>query len=122
MVARVVFVAGLSLAACATVPPTRDVPAVITSPTPKSSAELVRVVREALHGAPVLVADDALTRESTLIIERAPARAPDGTPLSGRDLDRPHHFHLVKNGTRCVLVQERSGRRFALTDATCAAK
>jgi hypothetical protein len=115
-------VAGFSLAACATVPPTRDVPAVLTSPTPKSQAELLRLVREALHGATVTLADDALTRESTLLIDRAPARAPDGTALTGRDTDRPHHFHLVKNGARCVLVQEGSGRRFALVDTTCAAK
>jgi hypothetical protein len=96
------------------------VPAVITSPNPKSSAELLHVVSEALHGAPVTLADDALTRESTLIIERTPARAPDGTPLTGRDSDRPHHFHLVTNGTRCVLVQEGSGLRFALVDTSCA--
>jgi hypothetical protein len=115
-------VAGFSLAACATVPPTREVPAVLTSPTPKSRADLLRLVREALHGAPVTLADDALTRESTLIIERAPARAPDGTPLTGRDSDRPHHFHLVKSGARCVLVHEGSGHRSVLVDATCAAK
>ena len=112
-------VAGLSLGACATVPPTRDAPAVITSPSPKSRAELLRLVREALHGAPVTLADDALTRESTLLIERAPARAPDGTPLNGRDLDRPHRFHLVVSGSRCVLVHEGSGHRSPLASATC---
>jgi len=109
----------MSLAACATVPPTRDVPAVITDPTPKSRAELLRLVGEALHGATVTLADDALTRESTLIIERARARAPDGTPLTGRHSDRPHHFHLVTNGTRCALIHEGSGQRFVLVDATC---
>jgi hypothetical protein len=113
-------VAGLlCLAACATVPPQRDVPAVITSPTAKSRAELVRVVSRALNAAPLTIADDALTRDSALIIERARARGPDGAPLTGRDTGKPEHFRLVKNGSRCVLVHEGSGKRFTLASATC---
>jgi hypothetical protein len=112
-----------SLAAtCATAPPEKGVPAVIASPTFESRAELARVVSEALHGAPVTVADDALTRENTLIIERAPARGPDGTPLQGRDTGQPERFLLVKIGAGCELVHEASGRRFPLTSVTCAPK
>ena len=113
-------VAGLlCLAACATVSPQRDVPAVITSPTPESRAELVRLVSRALHGAPLTIADDALTRDCVLIIERARARGADGAPLTGRDTGKPEHFRLVKNGPRCVLVHEGSGKRFTLKSATC---
>ena len=115
-----IVAAGWSLAACAKVSPARDVPAVITGSTPESRAELLRVVKEALHGAPLTLADDALTRESTLIIERARARAPDGTPLTGRDTGRPEHFRLVENASQCVLVHEGSSRRFVLVSATCA--
>jgi hypothetical protein len=107
-------------AACATAPPAPGVPAVITSPTPESRAELARVVSKALHGAPITVADDALVRESTLIVERTRARGPDGTPLVGRDPGRPEHFHLVKVSARCELVHEASGRRFGLKSSTCA--
>ena len=114
------MVAGrLCLAACATVSPQRDVPAVITSPTPESHAELVRVVSRALNGASLTIADDALTRDSALTIERARARGTDGTPLTGRDTGRPEHFRLVKNGSGCVLVHERSGKRFTLVSASC---
>jgi hypothetical protein len=109
-----------SLAACATVPPAQEVPAVITSPAPESRAELLRVVREALHGAPLTLADDALTHESTLIVERGRARGPEGTPLQGRDPGRPERFRLVKDGSRCVLVHEGSGHRFTLSNLTCA--
>jgi hypothetical protein len=112
-------VGGSLAAACATAPPAKDVPAVISSPTPETRAELVRVVRGALHGAPVTLADDALAHESTLIIERARARGPDGTPLLGRDPGRPERFRLVKCGSRCDLVHEGSGRRFALSSAIC---
>ena len=115
------MVAGLMcLAACASAPPQRDVPAVLTSPSPESHAELVRVVSRALNGASLTIADDALTRDSALIIERARARGKDGAPLTGRDTGKPEHFRLVKNGSRCLLVHEGSGKRFTLASATCA--
>jgi len=119
----VLSVAGaLLLGACATMPPARDVPAVITSPTAESRAELLRVASRALAGAPLRIADDALTRDSTLIIERARVRDAGGLPVTGRDTGRPEHFRLVKSGARCVLVHERSRRRFTLASATCAPK
>ena len=107
------------LAACQARPASQDVPAVVTRPSAESRAELVRVVTSALKGAPVTLADDALTRESTLIIERARPRDAAGVPLAGRELGRPEHFRLVRNGTRCVLVHEGSGRRFTLVATTC---
>ena len=112
----------LSLAVCATVSPARDVLAVITSPSSESRAELVRAVSRALHGAPLVIADDALTRDGALVIERARARGANGRPLSGREAGRPERFRLVKNGSHCVLVHEGSGRRFALAWVTCAPK
>ncbi len=119
---RVRLVAGvLSLAACAT-GSGRDVPAVITTPTAESRAELRRVVSRALNRATLTLADDALTRDSTLIIERARPRGADGAPLSGRERGRPEHFRLVMNDARCVLVHERTGRRFTLAAAACAPK
>jgi hypothetical protein len=97
----------------------RDVPAVVTNPTPESLAELARVVSGALDGAPVTIADDALTREDTLIVERTVRRDAQGRPLTGRDSGRPEHFRLVRSGGRCVLVQERTGRRWTLESTTC---
>jgi len=110
----------LCLSVCATVSG-RDVPAVLTNPTAESRAALARAVSGALHGAPVTIADDALTRDSTLIIERARPRTPDGVPLSGRETGRPERFRLVKDGSRCVLVHERTGKRWTLKAATCSA-
>ena len=112
----------LGLTACASASAGRDVPALVTRPTAESRAELLRVVRRAMKGAPVTIADDALTREDTLIIERARPRGADGVPLSGRETGRPEHFRLMKNGSRCVLVHERTGKRFRLKSATCAPK
>ena len=111
----------LSLAACAT-GAGREVPAVITTPTAESRAELRRVVGRALNRTPLTIADDALTRDSALIIERARPRGADGALLSGREMGRPEHFQLVTNGSHCVLVHERTGKRFTLASAACAPK
>ena len=109
----------LGLAACATATGRPDLPAMLTNPTAESRAELARRVSGVLHGAQITLADDALTRDSTLIVERTRPRTPDGVPLNGREMGRPEHFRLVKNGTRCVLVHERTGKRWTLKAATC---
>jgi hypothetical protein len=96
-----------------------DVPAVLTNPTAHSHAELVRVVSRAMNGAPVTVADSALTSDDVLIVERATRRDARGAELNGRETGRPEHFRLVKSGPRCVLVHERTGRRWTLRSATC---
>ena len=99
----------LLLAAC--VSAQADVPAIIDQPTQESRAELARAVSRALDGARVALADDALTHDSLLVIEKA--------QLLGRDLDRPERFRLVRTGTQCALVHERTGRRTTLASATC---
>jgi hypothetical protein len=95
------------------------VPAVLTSPTAESHAELLRVVREAMNGAPVTLADNALTADDALIVERAQQPAAKEMNLSGRETGRPDHFRLVKSGSRCVLVHQETGRRWTLESATC---
>ena len=109
----------LALAACLARSSPRDVPAVLTHPTAQSRAELARVVSRALNGAPVTIADEALTADGTLIVERAPHRDAQGLPLDGRETGRPEHFRLLKAGSRCVLVHERTGRRWALASTIC---
>src|SRR5258708_6297326 len=98
-----------------------DPPAIIVNPTDASRMELARVVREALHGAPVTLADDALTTSNTLVIEHANPRDASGQPLDGRSLYRPERFELFAHKSHCVLVQSRTGRRWMLRHATCAA-
>ena len=78
-------------------------------------------ISAAFNGIPVTLADDALTRESTLTIERNRPRDAEGRPLDGRDPGRPEHFRLFKTGADCVLVQESTGRRWKLTASSCVA-
>jgi hypothetical protein len=112
----------LALAACHARATPRDQPAVLTGPTAESRAELARVVSRALHRPSVTLADDALTADGTLVVERTVRRDAEGRPLTGRDTGRPEQFRLVRNGSRCVLVHERSGRRFTLKSASCRAR
>jgi hypothetical protein len=72
----------LGWAACATASGRGDSPAVLTKATAESRAELARRLSEALHGAPITIADDALTRDSTLILERTQPRTADSRPTS----------------------------------------
>ena len=110
----------LGAAACGTLPSDKEVPAVIVAPTAQSRDDLRQALASAFNGAPVTLADDALTHESLLIIERAQARDASGVPLSGRELGRPEQFRLVKSGTRCILIQVSSGKRWTLVNTQCA--
>jgi len=111
----------LAAASCKTAPVRSDVPAVVKDPGPRSVAELAKIVSAALNGASVTLADDALTKESTLVIERAPQKDPSGLPAQGRETGKPERFQLVKSGEDCVLVHEGTGRPYRLLETTCSA-
>jgi hypothetical protein len=110
----------LSAAACGTLASDQEVPAVVVAPTAQSRDDLRQALASALNGALVVLADDALMHESLLIIERTQARDASGVPLSGRELGRPEQFRLVKSGTRCILIQVSSGKRWTLVNTQCA--
>ena len=113
-------VAGLvALAACAQRSAQPDLPAVLTNPSGEARADLLRVVGDALNGAPVTLAADALTREDTLIVERAERRETKDMNLGGREMRRPDHFRLVRHGASCVLIHVETSRRWTLASAAC---
>jgi hypothetical protein len=105
--------------ACRTAHPRPDVPALIVGPTPHSRAALRQAVSTALGGVPVTLADDALTHASTLFVEHARRYDPSGLPANGRQFSAPERFQLVKSGSECALVHERTGKRFALAATHC---
>ena len=111
----------LLAAACKTVAAGQDRPAVLSEPVAQGRDEVARAASAALNGVPVNLADDALTRESTLVLERARHRDPNGLLVEGRERGMPERFHLVKNGAACVLVHERTGKRIALRETACSA-
>ncbi len=113
--------AGLLLSACSALQAQDGAPAVIVHSISSSRAELSRAVSDALNGRPVVIADDALTHDSILWIERTQRQSTRELQANGRDLDRPDKFQLIKQGTRCVLIHERTGHRRALKTVSCKA-
>jgi len=112
---RPALLGALLLASCASSGPRPDsldgaVAAVIVEATPQSRAALLQAVTDALGQEPLL-ADDALTRDSTLLIERR--------HLEGRERALPDRFLLFKAGARCVLVHQRTGQRSPLVATRC---
>jgi hypothetical protein len=103
----------------AAAPATDQQPAVLVAPSSETREELARAVAEGMNGAPVRLADDALTGDSELIITRAEHRDPAGRLIEGRSREKPEHFSLIEQGGRCILVQERTGRRWVLHSAMC---
>jgi hypothetical protein len=108
----------LAPAACGTLA-AQEQPAVIATPTPQSRAELQAVLSAAINGQPVTLADDALTRESVLMIQRRTPPGPQGRAATGRTLDAPEQFRLILRGERCVLVHVADGREWELEQARC---
>jgi hypothetical protein len=112
-------VAGLlAVSGCKQVAPDANQPAVIVNPTEASREALQQAVNEEL-GTDVLLADDALTDTSILIIERRMPRAMTGSLAQGRSMDTPVRFTLMTNGTDCVLVEDRGGSRYLLANTRC---
>ena len=109
----------LLLAACAAEPLPEGLPARVVEPDAASRAELHGIVRTALGGREVVLAPDALTTESLLLIEPAPPRGIDAPPATGRQLGRPERFRLVRDGPQCVLIQDSTGLRWLLLDTRC---
>ena len=77
--------------------------------------------RKALHGVPVVLADDALTTSNLLAIEHANPRDSAGRPFNGRELSPPETFELFKRGSHCVLVRLKNGHSWTLHHTRCAA-
>lgn len=115
-----VYVALLA-AACTSAPVRAGRPALIVHATADSRADLLSVVRAALHSAPLLLADDALTQESILLIEPRQRLDANGLPVNGRELGLPERFLLSIDGKRCVLTQERTQQHWVLARTQCKA-
>jgi hypothetical protein len=108
----------LTPAACGTLA-AQERPAIIASPTEQSRAELLRVVSAATNGQPVTLAEDALTRDSVLTLERRTPPGAEGRAATGRTLEVPAQLKLVLRGERCLLVRIPDGREWQLTEARC---
>ncbi len=108
----------MSLAGCKNVAPDVDQAAVIVDPDAASRAALQATVNAVLH-TEVALADDALTATSILSIERTIPQSIEGSPAQGRNMEMPIQFHLVTNGSECILIDQRDMSRTVLADTVC---
>jgi len=113
--------AALALAACRNVAPDVETRALIVDPD-EASRSALRSTVNGIFDRDVLLADDALTASSLLIIERRIPRSLDGAPAEGRTMDMPYALRLVTDGSLCILVDERDGSRHVLDDTRCVAE
>jgi len=111
-------VLAMSFAGCKNVAPDADQAAVIVNPDAASRAALQESVNTALH-TDVALADDALTGTSVLTIERKIPQSIEGSPAQGRNMETPIQFRLVRNGSECILIDQRDLSRTVLADTVC---
>ena len=121
---RAVVPAALVAAACQSVGSDEpaDVPALRLESTPASTAEIRDVVENALPGRHILLASDALTESSLLVIERRRHERLEGALSAGVAGEAPQRFRLVLDGEECELVHVNTGKRHALTRTRCRAE
>jgi hypothetical protein len=114
------LVVGLALSASACTSITaRETPALLVNANEETRAELVSTISSALNVTNITIADDALTSDSTLVIERTPARDSTGQRLSGRDYTKAEQFRLLLVGSDCELLHVRTGERYLLPHSRC---
>lgn len=111
----------IAMAACKHVVDDANEPAVVVDPTDASRAALQQAVNEAMR-TDVLLAEDALTDSSILIIEHRVPESIAGSPAQGRNMEMPVQFRLFTNGKVCVLEDQRDKTRYVLDDTKCAAE
>jgi hypothetical protein len=105
--------------ACNHISVKKDLSAYIVNPTKESRAELKKAVSKALNGIPVTLAEDALTNDDRLIIERKQHVDTQGNLIMGLETEMPHQFRLVKNNGKCILIDQANGNRMELSRTVC---
>ena len=115
---------------------TGDVPALLIDPTAATTAELRGVIETVMPGRRILLADDALTKSSLLIVDRRRPQRLEGSLAAGVADETPHRFHLVlrdtansdgqtraaATATACELVHLNTGKRHPLPRTRCRAE
>ena len=81
-------------------------------------AQVGEVIAAAL-GRDVRLAGDAFTQESLLTLEHtAPARL-NAPAATGRVMERPEQFRLVKRGSTCAVLRVKTEEVLTLEDVRC---
>ncbi len=104
---------------CKTVSSENMATAVITNHTDESITELRSVVKKALHGTPVMIANTAFNKSNRLVLERKKIKSPDGRVIDTRTNEEPIIFELYLKENTCYLKYLKTGEQFQLKQANC---
>ena len=118
---QLILISLLSLAGCKSLAEQSMVDALIAQPSEESMAELHSIVTEALKVKKILLAPDALTQSSRLIINRKNHRSLQQGVVNGRSEEMPEIFKLKLKGMKCILLHPASNRSWPLLKSQCKA-
>ena len=105
-------ISALALMACQTAPTSSQLmPAMLMESSPETTALLSEAVSSALGGRKITLAPNVLMTGSKLTL--------DPKYVDSRSLQRPDHFILMKDGKRCYLQHEESGKMMPLGKLKC---
>jgi hypothetical protein len=99
-----------------------ETPAVIVEPTPSAMAELEQIITTALRGTPVSLNSSVFSQSSLLTLDHQSRQSPEGRMATGRTMEKPEQFRLIRVGTRCELLRVKTGDRLALRETKCQAE
>ncbi len=109
----------LLLSACQSFPEAFDKPASLTRITDAQRTQLVTLLTE-LSGQQVTLTDKVFAGADRLVLERTRRAGSDaGRLATGRNMDPPRIFRLVKNKGACLLLDDSSGSRHQLRGFHC---
>lgn len=108
----------LLASACKTIEPAQAKPAVISNPSPETTAELTQLVSTIYGGRSVTLAPDVLTETNILSIQIAPHKK-DGLPVMGAIQEMPRQFQLLKHEDDCYLYDSQNDTLYPLETVQC---
>lgn len=112
------LLACVALMGCKTLDKANAEPAVLIDFDPQAEAEIATIINEVMPGANVKLADDILSKDNRLFIQRSPTMV-DGNPIEGRITEMPRKFELYRSNDACFLVDDKTGESYLLKHASC---
>ena len=97
-------------------------PAVIAEPSPAAIAELEQTITTALGGTPVSLNSTVFSQSNLLTLDHQYRQSPEGRMATGRTMEKPEQFRLIRVGTRCELLRVKTGDRLTLRETQCQAE
>ncbi|AOE50030.1 hypothetical protein [Kangiella sediminilitoris] len=113
-----IVLALLWLTGCKTLKIEDASPAVVLALDSQGKSEIADVINQVMPGANVILAEDILTEDNRLFIERKQTYI-DGNPVQGRITEMPRKFELYRYEGRCYLVDDKTGENYLLHFVRC---